>query len=287
MENSSESLTDDTDDLENDIAVSAVHLRDWSMSGKQGAVFSDIDLDVSAGGLAVIRGAAGSGKTALLLSIAGRMAVSKGEGSVLGLDVRTQARAVREVVAVGHVEGLTDLEKDFTIAQHIAERRIMLQPWYKPWVSKSSLREIIELIRDRFRTATAFIDELPEGTFSADDAKRTDFLIDDEGRTFVSELTELQKFILEFGLSVLSRPQCLVIDNIDFLRERADRARAWASLLVYQQLRRNSDPDNPLTLIVSCEDSSEFDIAMEALQSVAAPASVSEVMMSPNQPPRH
>lgn len=284
MESNSETLAEDMEDTD---TADAVHLRDWSMSGKQGRVFSDIDLDVPAGGLAIIRGSAGSGKTALLLSIAGRMSVSDGEGRVLDLDIRKRARVVRGVVAVGHVEGLTDLEKDFTVAQHIAERRIMLQPWYKPWVSKSSVREVIDLIRNRFHLATEFIDELPEGTFSADDAKRADFLIDDEGKTFVSELSELQKFILEFGLSVLSRPQCLVIDNIDYLRERSDRARAWASLLIYQQLRKNSEPDNPLTLIVSCEDSSEFDIAMDALRSEAAPTSVNEVTLSADQPPRH
>lgn len=284
MESNSETLAGDVESVD---ATDAVHLRDWSMSGKQGVVFSGIDLDVPSGGLAIIRGSAGSGKTALLLSIAGRMSVSKGEGRVLDLDLRKRARAVRGIVAVGHVEGLTDVEKDFTVAQHIAERRIMLQPWYKPWVSKSSVSEVIELIRNRFRLATEFIDELPEGTFSAADAKRADFLIDDEGTAFVSELSELQKFILEFGLSSLSRPQCLVIDNIDFLRERADRARAWASLLIYQQLRKNSEPDNPLTLIVSCEDSSELDIAMEALQSDAAPTSVNTVMLSANQPPRH
>jgi hypothetical protein len=57
--------------------------------------------------------------------------------------------------------GLTDLEDDFTVAQHVAERQIMLQPWYKPWVSKSSLREVIGLFRDTFTTATELIDDLP------------------------------------------------------------------------------------------------------------------------------
>lgn len=275
MENNSQTLAEEAD-----VETDAVHLRGWSMSGKQGNVFSDIDLDVPRGAIAIICGSAGSGKTSLLLSIAGRMRVSDGEGRVGDLDIRKKARAVRAQVAVGHVAGLTDLEDDFTVAQHIAERLIMLQPWYKPWVSKSSLRDVIEVIRDAFLSASDFIDHLPEGTFSTADAKEADFLIDPEGKTFVSELSELQKFLLEFGLASLSQAPVVVIDNIDYLRERSDRARAWAGLLIYQELRKKRDPDNPLTVIVSCEDSSELDVALEALQSEASPTSVSELSLT-------
>ena len=282
MESTSDTLTEDAE-----TSSDAVHLQGWGMSGKLGSVFSGIDLDVPAPHIWVIRGPAGSGHTSPLLSIAGRMRVSAGEGRLGDLDIRKQARAAREHVAVGHVEGLTDLENDFTVAQHVAERQIMLQPWYKPWVSKPSLREVIRLIRDTFRSATEFIDELPEGTFSTEDAREADFLIDADGEVFVSELSELQKFLLEFGLASLSRPPLIVIDNIDYLRERSDRARAWAGLLIYQELRKTRDPDNPLTFIVSCEDSSEFDIALEALQSEVSPTGVSELQLSPHQPPRH
>src|SRR5690625_3659843 len=216
----------------------AVWLRDWGMSGKQGDVFADVDLGVPHGAVAIIRGPAGSGKTSLLLSIAGRMRVSAGEGHVGDLDIRKQARAVRETVSVGHVAGLTDLEDDFTVAQHIAERLIMLQPWYKAWVSKSSLREVIDVIRETFDSANEVIDRLPPSTFTAEDASRAAFLIDAKGQTFVSELSELQKFLLEFGLSTLAQASVIVVDNIDFLRERENRARAWAALLIYQELRR-------------------------------------------------
>lgn len=275
MESRSQTLTEETE-----VESPEITLRGWGMSGKQGDVFSGIDLDVDRGGVAIIHGAAGAGKTSLLLSIAGRMHVSSGEGHVGDLDIRKRARAVRGCIAVGHVAGLTDLEKDFTVGQHIAERLIMLQPWYKPWVSKSSLRDVIETIRDTFRSATDVIDRLPEGTFSSADAKDADFLIDAEGKTFVSELSELQKFLLEFGLANLDQSPVVVIDNIDFLRERADRARAWAGLLIYQELRRKRDPDNPLTLIVTCEDSAEIDVVMEALGGEVSPASVTELPLT-------
>ena len=281
MESTTDTLTE-----HDDIDDTAVSLSGWSMSGKQGSVFSDIDLELPTGAIAIVRGPAGSGKTSFLLSLAGRMRPSEGQGRLGDLDVRKQVRAVRERVAVGHVEGLTDLEGDFTVAQHIAERQIMLQPWYKPWVSKPSLREVISLIQDTFRSASDFIDDLPEGTFSTTDAREADFLIDDEGEVFVSDLSELQKFFLEFGLASLSRPPIVVVDNIDYLREASDRARAWAGLLIYQQLRRSWDPEDPLTLIVSCEDSGEFDIAAESLGAQAKPAAVIELVLTAHHRPR-
>ncbi|PCC42780.1 ABC transporter ATP-binding protein [Brevibacterium aurantiacum] len=280
MQSTSQTLTDETDRT-----VSQVSLRDWGMSGKHGNVFSGIDLDVSPGAVAIIQGPAGSGKTSLLLSIAGRMRVTSGEGHVGDLDIRKQARRVRETVSVGHVAGLTDLENDFTLAQHIAERLIMLQPWYKPWVSKSSLREVVDVIRNTFDSATEVLDRLPEGRFSTSDAKDADFLIDDEGKAFVSELSQLQKFLLELGLASLAQAPVVILDNIDYLREREDRARAWAAILIYQDLRRDRDPDNPLTVIASCEDSSDVDLVLDALESQVSPTSVSELPLTRH--PRH
>ena len=276
MQSDSHTLAEETG-----TATAAVRLHDWGMSGKRGPVFSDIDLLVPSGSLAIIRGAAGSGKTSLLLSIAGRMRVVEGEGFVFDLDIRKQARAVRGKVSIGHVAGLTDLENDFTVAQHIAERLIMLQPWYKPWVSKKSLREVMDLIKETFDSATEVIGRLPADTFTSSDAKSADFLVDDDGDTFVSELSELQKFLLEFGLASLAGSPVIVVDNIDFLREREDRARAWAALLIYQELRRKRDPEKPLTLIVTCEDSSEIDLAFDQLSTEVHPTSVTELNLTP------
>ena len=280
MQSNSQTLTDETEQ-----AVSQVSLRDWGLSGKQGEVFSGIDLDVPRGSVVIIQGAAGSGKTALLLSIAGRMRVTSGEGHVGEHNIREQSRRVREQVSVGHIAGLTDLENDFTLAQHIAERLIMLQPWYKPWVSKSSLREVVDVIRETFESASEVLDRLPEGKFSTSDATHADFLIDDEGKTFVSELSELQKFLLELGLASLAQAPVLVLDNIDYLREREDRARAWAAILIYQELRRNRDPENPLTVIASCEDSSDVDLVLDELRAEVSPTAVDKLSLTPH--PRH
>jgi iron complex transport system ATP-binding protein len=48
-------------------------------------------------------------------------------------------------------------------------------------------------------------------------------------------------------------------------------------------MRRTRDPEDPLTVIVSCEDSSELDIATSSLGSRAEP-SVLELELPPHLP---
>ena len=65
MESTKYTLAEDAD-----LDAPAVSLRGWSLSGKQGDVFTDVDLEVPTGAVAVVRGPAGSGKTSFLLSLA-------------------------------------------------------------------------------------------------------------------------------------------------------------------------------------------------------------------------
>lgn len=52
--------------------------RGASVRGRRGPVFEDVDVDVPAGGLLAAHGPAGSGRTSLLLALAGRMRLSGG-----------------------------------------------------------------------------------------------------------------------------------------------------------------------------------------------------------------
>jgi len=77
-----------------------------------------VDLDVAPGELVLVQGPNGAGKTTVLRACAGLVPVVEGEASVLGVDLRTDPRAVRHRVGLlGHAGGLYD---DLTVADNVA-----------------------------------------------------------------------------------------------------------------------------------------------------------------------
>lgn len=76
-----------------------------------------VDLDVASGEIVLLQGPNGAGKTTLLRACAGLVKVVDGEAEVLGVDLRTDARAVRPLVGLlGHATGLYD---DLTVADNV------------------------------------------------------------------------------------------------------------------------------------------------------------------------
>lgn len=192
-------------------------------------VFGPLDVTLEPGGTLVVVGPAGSGKTALLLTLTGRMRATAGSGTVIGADVRAEHARIRSESSLAWVEGVTDLDKDYTVEQHVAERLIGLQPWYRPVVGRRRVQHALE---------TADIGrDLP-------------------AQAFVADLTQLQRFELEILLAWLDGSAIIALDNIDFLREPADRQHAWRLLREAQESVARTRPDRLLSLIVTCEDDS-------------------------------
>lgn len=76
-----------------------------------------VDLDVRRGEIVLLRGPNGAGKTTILRACAGLVPVVDGEASVLGVDLRTDQRAVRHRVGLlGHASGLYE---DLTVADNV------------------------------------------------------------------------------------------------------------------------------------------------------------------------
>lgn len=76
-----------------------------------------VDLDVSAGEIVLLQGPNGAGKTTVLRACAGLVPVVDGEAEVLGVDLRTDHRAVRGMVGLlGHASGLYE---DLTVADNV------------------------------------------------------------------------------------------------------------------------------------------------------------------------
>ena len=204
-------------------------------SGRQ--VFSGVDLAAPIGSMLVVRGRAGTGKTSLLLMLAGRMRPTAGTLTVLGQGVPAQARAVRRRVALAEVRGVNDLDDALTVEQHVAERLVLHQPWWRPWASKAQVAEQLARVEGALAVTAEAGADLP--------ALRP--------REFVSDIDPLERMVLGVVLALVGRPDVVVVDDVDALRRGEDRRRAWAAL---SAVRRTSAV--PLTVVASCSDTSDL-----------------------------
>ena len=95
----------------------AVHLRSAVALAGRFPALSGVDLSVDIGEVVVVVGPNGAGKTSLLRTCAGLLAVTSGEASVLGYDLRDDRTAVRlEVGLLGHAAPLYD---DLSVVENV------------------------------------------------------------------------------------------------------------------------------------------------------------------------
>ncbi|NIZ93154.1 ATP-binding cassette domain-containing protein [Kineococcus rubinsiae] len=240
--------------------VPALRARGLRLEHHRRTVFGPLDVDADAGDLLVVQGPSGSGKTSLLLALAGRMAVEASSLEVCGLPLPGAARAVRHRVALAELRGVNDLDDALTVEQHVAERLVLHQPWWKPWVAGARVAGVL----DRVDAALAANASLVESARAARHVRRGREDADGADargphrlrrREFVSDLLPLERLVLGVVLALLGRPEVLVVDDVDALRDAEDRRRAWAALLALD----GYDDDrghHPLTVVVTCQDAS-------------------------------
>ncbi len=102
-----------------------VEARGLSMRGSRGWVYRGVDLDVEPGHLVAVQGAAGSGRTCLLLTLAGRMAPTEGFARVGNLPLPRQMTKVQRIAALGVAAGVSDLDPALTVRDHVRERLLL------------------------------------------------------------------------------------------------------------------------------------------------------------------
>jgi ABC-type multidrug transport system ATPase subunit len=90
--------------------------------GGSGWIFQDVDLTVAPGALAAVVGPAGSGRSSLLLALAGRLQPTSGTLTVLGHDRAVDAAGVRDLTSVARVAGVIGPEPALTVRESIDER---------------------------------------------------------------------------------------------------------------------------------------------------------------------
>ncbi|GAA4232941.1 ABC-type multidrug transport system ATPase subunit [Streptosporangium album] len=175
----------------------AVHAIDLSLEGEHGWVYRDVGLMAEPGSLTAVTGQAGSGRTSLLLTLAGRMKPTTGTLTVGRYD---KPRSIRRVAALGLVDGVNDLEKALTVREHLHER--------SPGMFWGKRQE------SRAETALALAGLEP----SPDD------------RTLVRDLGREQRVRLGIALALLDTPGLLVLDNVDTGLSRDRQEALWATL---------------------------------------------------------
>jgi len=157
---------------------------------RRGWVYRDVDLTVYPGELVAVTGAAGSGRTSLLLALAGRFVTGHGT-------LRRTGPA-----ALGYVPGATDPEAGLTVAEHVEERLLLVGR--APWRRTARRRLVVRCLGDGGYPGAA--DQL------------------------VRELDTYHKHRLGLVLARVERPRLVVVDDADADLSAAERADLWAAL---------------------------------------------------------
>ncbi|MGB3481928.1 MAG: hypothetical protein WBB07_06875 [Mycobacterium sp.] len=167
------------------------------MSGPWGPVYGPIDLDIDGGGVTVLRCPAGTGRTALLMTLAGRMAPVAGELTVFG---RHKARDIFGISALAGIDQLDTVAESVTVRDLLTEQLRWDAAWYR------LVRRADEA--DLRRICGPVFGDLPLPPLTE----------------YVEELTELDGLLLRIALANTTRPPLLVVGNLD--QVTSDRSRA-------------------------------------------------------------
>jgi ABC-2 type transport system ATP-binding protein len=182
--------------------VSVLVVKGLGLRTRRGWVFRDVDLEVRSGDLVALTGPAGSGRTSLLLALAGHFRTSAGTRRLSG-------RA-----GIGLVPGISEPESGLTAAEHVRERRLLLKqrgPRAELPVDGRTLgRDLTPYQRQRLMLALATTDE-PElvvvddvdlGLSTAERAELWQALTDlaDQGYAVVATCREAPGAAIEFPM---------------------------------------------------------------------------------------
>jgi RND superfamily putative drug exporter len=196
-------------------STAAITAASVTTQGPEAPVLNDVSVEVDGGDWLVVHGPSGAGKTALLLTFAGRMAFDTGRLRVDGHLLPQEARAVRHAVALAEMPGINDLEDNLSVEQHVAERLSIRS--FGLWVSR---RRLAPVVGDLNAALARAHDEagLPFEPVPGD--------------ALVSSLTRLERKLLGVVLALTDDPRLVVVDDADDLRAAENVDLLWSALAV-------------------------------------------------------
>lgn len=167
------------------------------VDGARGAVFAGVDLDAGPGALVAIAGSGGSGRTSLLLTLAGRMRPSHGRASVGGHELPAAAKAARRLVTVARATGAVELQDRWKVQEAI------------------DLQEVLRGHRIDAREAAATLDACG---------------ITARGEDAIESLDPAQRTRLAIALAWFEGPPATVVDDVDRGADAAQQQQVWRVL---------------------------------------------------------
>lgn len=184
---------------------STVWADDLALEFKRGAVYGPLSFAVG-DGLTVLCGPSGSGRTSLMLTLAGRMKPTSGRLTVLGQELPRRARRVQKRTGISGFHDIDTLEDSVTVGAAIREREAWVSPWWAfiRSVDDTEVRRVC---------AAVFGDVLIP---SAD--------------AVIWDLDEVQTVLLRAALALMNEPSILFFDQVEQVHSAESRRILWQRL---------------------------------------------------------
>lgn len=157
---------------------------------RRGWVYRDVDLALPDDSVTALAGPAGSGRSMLLLTIAGRARPGEGRLSVAG---STDRRRIRRAVAVARVTAAAELEPELRVADHVREATLLNRTLDFRWAGE--------------RVG-----------------------LDVDSGTLVADLATDDAVLLAVALALATRPTAIVVDDVDIAATPDQQTRIWRAL---------------------------------------------------------
>jgi len=194
-------------------STAAITAAGLTATTSEGPVYNDVTVSLPAGEWLIVHGPSGAGKTALLLTFAGRMGFDTGRLRVAGHLLPQESRGARKDVALGEFGSINDLEANLTVDQHIAERLSIKR--FGLWVSTSKVTPVRDHWNDALASAWADAG-MPHEPIA--------------GSTLIDSLTPVQRSTLAVTLALLDEPRIVVVDDVDSVRSHENVRLLWSTL---------------------------------------------------------